>query len=314
MEWRSRLDRIWTETAAMKLLAEILPEGCVPQILFEDRENYLFAMSCAPDESVVWKSKLMAGETSLAVAQQVGTILGQIHAQTSDLAEPRAGRLTDRSLFDELRIDPYYRTVMRVHEPLSENIRALIASMGANETTLVLGDFSPKNILVHDQGVILVDFETAHVGDPAFDLGFFLSHLVLKAFRRDADRQAYLDLAQTFWDFYQLAHHASVPASTPVTANPQAHAARFQEINIRLAVRSVLGVRHTAACMLARIDGKSPVDYVQELDVDSIRSIAQTRLTRIDSAEEEPCNIPTFLDWLSGCSVYQRNLGGQPAY
>jgi len=44
--------------------------------------------------------------------------------------------------------------------------------MSAHRICLVLADFSPKNILITDQGIHLVDFETAHYGDPAFDLGF----------------------------------------------------------------------------------------------------------------------------------------------
>ena len=47
MDWRAPLDRIWTECATLNLLHTILPEGTVPTILFEDRPNYLFAMTCA---------------------------------------------------------------------------------------------------------------------------------------------------------------------------------------------------------------------------------------------------------------------------
>jgi 5-methylthioribose kinase len=110
MDWRARLDRIWIEYATIKLLHAILPEGTVPRILFEDRSNYLFAMTCAPDESVTWKSQLMAGRIEPEIADRLGTILGTIHAaapQSSALYE----KLADTSLFEELRIDPYYRTV-----------------------------------------------------------------------------------------------------------------------------------------------------------------------------------------------------------
>ena len=48
MEWHARLERIWTEQAALELLGAVLPEGTVPRIEFEDRPNYLFAMTCAP--------------------------------------------------------------------------------------------------------------------------------------------------------------------------------------------------------------------------------------------------------------------------
>src|SRR5579883_2455553 len=74
--WVSRLDRIWIEKAALELLATVLPKGAVPEVLFTDSENYLFAMTCAPDDSVVWKGSLLAGETDAAVARRAGTILG----------------------------------------------------------------------------------------------------------------------------------------------------------------------------------------------------------------------------------------------
>ncbi len=112
MEWRARLDRIWAEHAALELLTTILPEGTVPEVLFADRENYLFAMTCAPDDAVTWKTQLMAGRIDGEVAARLGTILGTIHADAPRHPALR-GVLADTSLFDELRVDPYYRTSAR---------------------------------------------------------------------------------------------------------------------------------------------------------------------------------------------------------
>jgi 5-methylthioribose kinase len=115
------------------------------------------------------------------------------------------------------------------------------------ERTLVLGDFSPKNILVHKQGLIMLDFECAHAGDPAFDLGFFLSHLLLKTIRaapHDAALAARLaKLVPYFWDAYRDRRHLDEAASAALDD------------------RAVL---HAAACCLARVDGKSPVEYLDE--------------------------------------------------
>jgi 5-methylthioribose kinase len=263
MDWRARLDRIWTECAAIELLQSILPEGTVPRILFEDRSNYLFAMTCAPDDSVTWKSQLMAGEVNPDIAERLGTILGTIHG-----LDPRSsalcGRLADTSLFDELRIDPYYRTVAQVHADLAPRIDYLIASMDRppGGRTLVLGDFSPKNILVHEGGLILLDFECAHTGDAAFDLGFFLSHLLLKSINaasRGSGRESeYTALALRFWDAY-LARRAAGPA-----------------LETGLIRRACL---HTAACALARVDGKSPVEYLDAEGQTVARNVAREALT-----------------------------------
>jgi 5-methylthioribose kinase len=262
MDWRARLDRIWTEAATLEVLRAILPEGTVPSILFEDRPNYLFAMTCAPDDSVTWKSRLMAGRIEPAIAARLGTILGTIHADAP--AHPALrGHLADTSLFEELRVDPYYRTAARRHPDRAPRIEAMIAAMDrpVDERTLVLGDFSPKNILVHAHGLLLLDFECAHAGDPAFDLGFFLSHLVLKAIRAAVSDPAraggYTDLTRAFWRTY------------------------LDRVGLESGRRAELARRandHTAACCLARVDGKSPVEYLDARGQALARSFARKAL------------------------------------
>ncbi|MBX6312700.1 MAG: aminoglycoside phosphotransferase family protein [Isosphaeraceae bacterium] len=253
--WVSRLDRIWTEAAALRLLAEVLPRESVPEVVFEDRENYLFAMTCAPEEAIVWKERLLAGEADPTVAERAGVLLGAMHAHSA--GHPAlAGPLADTEVFDQLRIDPFYRTVARAHPDLAPAIEALIASMaGHGDVTFVHADFSPKNILVHPGGLMLVDFETAHTGDPAFDLGFFLSHLLLKAFRAAPRASAYLDLIRRFRGAY-LDQAGIGPQSDRI--------------------RRAVG--HAAACALARIDGKSPVDYLDEPTRAAARHFARAAL------------------------------------
>ena len=243
MPWFSRLDRIWTEAAALRRLAARLPAGAVPEVLWEDRDNYLFAMSCAPDDSAVWKARLLAGAADPAVARRAGSILAAMHAVP---AGPGGdwGPLADTTVFDQLRLDPFYRTVARAHPALAGRLGALIdGSIRPPVRTFVHADFSPKNLLVHPHGagLTVVDFETAHAGDPAFDLGFFLSHLLLKAFRSAPGHGPFLDLIDAFWESYldrAGAHLRSVPSDSAAA--------------------------HAAACALARVDGKSPVDYLDE--------------------------------------------------
>ncbi len=138
-----------------------------------------------------------------------------------------------------------------------------------DERTLVLGDFSPKNILVHAGGLILLDFECAHAGDPAFDLGFFLSHLLLKAIRTSAndfvDYDDFIALIESFWTSY---------------LDRQGLAARVRADLVRRANR------HTAACCLARVDGKSPVEYLDAAGQALARSFAREAL-RIEPASWE---------------------------
>jgi 5-methylthioribose kinase len=282
MDWRAPLDRIWTERAALLLLDSILPEGTVPTVLFEDRPEYLFAMTCAPDDAVTWKTHLMAGQIDPNIAARLGSILGTIHARANEhpaLFQP----LADTSLFEELRVDPYYRTAARAHPDLASRLDALIAAMDrpAHERTLVLGDFSPKNILVCSTGLILLDFECAHAGDAAFDLGFFLSHLMLKAIRVAAiDRP----LASRF-----------------IGLTPRFLTTYLDRRGLDAAGRSELvrrGILHAAACSLARVDGKSPVEYLESREQAVARSFAREVLLT------EPTT------WDDLCMVLANALGG----
>jgi 5-methylthioribose kinase len=262
MDWRARLDRIWMEHATLKLLEGILAEGTVPRVLFEDRLNYLFAMTCAPDDAVTWKSHLMTGRIDPDIAVRLGAILATIHAESSRRSVLRE-RFSDTTLFDELRVDPYYRTAARAHPDLAPKIGALIAAMDLPplERTLVLGDFSPKNILVHSGGLVLLDFECAHAGDPAFDLGFFLSHLLLKtvrvALQQGADAARIAGLTPLFLSSYLARRDLASSTSD------------------ELIRRAFL---HAAACALARVDGKSPVEYLDVPGRAVARSFAQHAL------------------------------------
>ena len=284
MEWRARLDRIWAERAALDVLAEILPPGTVPEVLFEDRPNYLFAMTCAPDDSVTWKARLMEGDADPEIAARLGTILGTIHAEAP--GHPTLWQvLADTSLFDELRVDPYYRTVARAHPELAPRIDALIASMDLprSERTLVLGDFSPKNILVHAHGLILLDFECAHAGDAAFDLGFFLSHLFLKTIhmgrRLPAARPVYLELIGRFWAAYLR---------------------RIDQGSWRRPDLVSRAIEHTAACLLARVDGKSPVEYLEPAEQVLVRRLA------IAALRDSPGDLEAMLGLLDDAPARSR--------
>jgi 5-methylthioribose kinase len=254
--WASRLDRIWIERDSLELLGTVLAEGAVPRVLFSLPDDYLFAMTAAPREAVVWKEQLLEGTVEPDVARRAGAILGRMHTQLRD-HPGLSGRLADTTVFDELRIDPFYRAIARVHPELKPAVDALMASMAAApDRTFVHADFSPKNILVHRRGLTVVDFETAHAGDPAFDVGFFLSHITLKAFRTGVDEGKYLGLVEPFWDGY----HAEAGPGHP-----------------DLSARST---RHAAACMLARVDGVSPVDYLDDEARVRVRAVARGILAR----------------------------------
>lgn len=238
--WFSDINRVYREQEVMEALHPLLPADTVPAVLFADRANYVFAMSHAPLDARVWKETLLRGEVDLTLGERAGTILGQIHEQTA-CARGLVEKFRDRTVFVQLRIDPFYRRIQERWPELKDLITPLIDTMMSSAEALCHGDYSPKNILAHDQGFTLVDYETAHLGDPAMDLGFFLSHLLLKAIKRPGEREAFHELTRAFWRGYQR----------------ELHTLSFAQLQQR-------GVPHLGVCLLARIDGTSPVDYLTE--------------------------------------------------
>ena len=239
-DWFSDLERVYREQEVMEALAPVLPPGTVPAVLFADRANFVFAMSHAPPGARPWKQQLLAGEVDPGVAERAGRVLGRVH-EWSGREPGRVGRFRDRAVFVQLRVDPFYRRVQERRPEVAAAVAPLVEGLLSISEALCHGDYSPKNILVHGGGFTLVDYETAHLGDPAMDLGFFLSHLLLKACKRASERQRYFELTRAFWRGYA------------------------QEVSY-LPVAELEGraVGHFGVCLLARIDGTSPVDYLPE--------------------------------------------------
>ena len=265
--WFCRVERIWREVEVLRWCRRLLddaagrptskPQGVTvsqritistPTILWEDRDNYCFAMTAAPVDHFTWKAQLLRGEFDSSTAAACGILLGTLHARSWRSAAV-ADSLHDRSLFDDLRLDPYYRTVAKRYPEFAPRLQQLIDSVADNLLALAHADFSPKNLLAYPAGLMMVDFETGHFGDPAFDLGFFLSHLMLKSHYHSSQSQqaaaACWALAEPFWHAYRAQLAGIVPPPDEAT----------------LITRSI---RHLAACGWARLDGKSPVDYLLE--------------------------------------------------
>ncbi len=274
--WLCSMERIWREIDALQFCAQTmtaptmhLEEGAehdppalrvrVPQVLFESRADYLYGMSAAPAGSPTWKDLLLGGGASPAVAQAAGHWLGQLHAVTWK-SPAAARRFGNRQLFDELRLDPYYRQLGRRFPAWRPRLEDLVDQVWAHPLALVHADYSPKNLLVWPGGLMLVDFETAHYGDPAFDLGFLLAHLVLKTAWARQRQLDYRPLVDTFWNAYI----AQVCAA--------ASAAEFAALSARAAL-------NFAGCTWARLDGKSTVEYLlHEPTRAAIRALCQELL------------------------------------
>jgi tRNA A-37 threonylcarbamoyl transferase component Bud32 len=267
-DWFSRPDRIYREVDVMRCLSPLLPAGVIPRVDFEDRSQFLFAMEAVPADHRVWKGELLAGAVDLSLAERLGSILAAIHQSTADRDDLRE-QLGDREVFDELRLDPFYRYLQRKHPSLERTLQELIDETLSKSLCVVHADFSPKNILLHGGDLTLVDFETGHFGDPAFDLGFFLSHILLKAVGRPQWSEQFVQLAERFWDRYTTERQFDESAD---------------EMHDQTRDFTRRSLRHLSACLLARVDGKSPVDYLSDgPQKDFIRQWSSENLLKHDT-------------------------------
>jgi 5-methylthioribose kinase len=255
-DWFCERDRIFREADALRMVAPLLPPDSVPAVLLEDRDNFAFRMTAAPPCSDTWKAKLLRGDIDLATAEATGRMLGCMIRGTWQSAS-FAERFGDRTVFDQLRLDPYYRTVAKRHPDLAPALDALIETTLSRQYCLVHGDWSPKNFLVSDQELMAIDFEVAHFGDPSFDTAFMLNHLLLKSFFRTEFKQQYGAAARRFWNTLET-------YTRPLAGG------WFERATLQ----------HLGGLLLARIDGKSPAEYITDADLkERIRAYARGLIT-----------------------------------
>jgi 5-methylthioribose kinase len=253
-EWLSDRARIFREAAAMRWLQGSVKGGHVPALLFEDRPEFAISMEAAPSGAAMWKTRIFAGDVSPVPAQAAGTMLGSIIAASWNHPEARE-LFGDQTVFDQLRIDPYYRFTATRHPELKNYFYGLIEESAARRVSLVHGDWSPKNMLVAENELWAIDWEVVHFGDPSFDVGFLLNHLVLKSIALPALKQALAGLANEFI--------RALNAELPPGAEWIAGAALV----------------HLPALLLARVDGKSPAEYLDESGRNRARKLAISFMT-----------------------------------
>jgi 5-methylthioribose kinase len=255
-EWNSDRSRIFREAAAMRWLGGMqagMQGGThgahIPALLCEDAPGFTIAMEAASYGAEMWKTQLFRGQFDAAIAHRTGTALGSMIAASWHNTE--AQRLFgDQTVFDQLRIDPYYRHTASSRPEAASYIAHLIDRSAARRVSLVHGDWSPKNLLVHEGELWVIDWEVIHYGDPSFDVAFLLNHLVLKSIAMPQYRDGFDNLAQAFLK--------GLAEELPPDADWVGRAA----------------LEHLPALLLARVDGKSPVEYLDDAMQVRVRVLA----------------------------------------
>lgn len=256
-DWRAPVSRNRYEAEWMRVAGAAVP-GAVPALLGQDEAAGALAMEYLPPEAYpLWKAQLRDGGADPAFAAKVGTRVARIHAATAADSSVPARFATD-AIFYDIRLEPYLVATAARHPDLNTELLALVAATQANRRALVHGDVSPKNILAGPAGPVFLDAECAWWGDPAFDLAFCLNHLLLKCLWTPRATARFLSC------FDALAGAYLPGVDWEPAAALEARAARL-----------------LPGLFLARVDGKSPVEYITtDADRDRVRRVARALLAR----------------------------------
>jgi len=265
-DWQAPLERNAYEVEWMRVAGAEVPDA-VPEILAEDREANFFVMRFLPPKRYpVWKQQLQDGTADAATARAVADRLLKIHAATANDPVIERRFATDE-IFHDIRLAPYLEATADIHPTLAEALHAMVRTTKNQKIALVHGDVSPKNILVGPNGPVFLDAECAWYGDPAFDLAFCLNHLLLKCLWRPGMIAGFMDCYDAMAERYVYGVDWEPP----------------NELEARAA-------RLLPGLLLARVDGKSPVEYVvADADKAHVRRFASEHLLEPVTALTELC-------------------------
>jgi aminoglycoside phosphotransferase (APT) family kinase protein len=263
-EWLAPVERSRYEVRWYRIAGEVAP-GSTPRVRYHDDERMFFVMDyLEPGRYELWKEKLRQGRALTGDAENIGRTLARIHAATAGDPDV-AAQFPRTDIFHDIRLEPYLLATAARHPDLRTSLEGLARTTAETRLTMIHGDVSPKNILIGPDGPVFLDAECACIGDPAFDLAFCLNHMLLKCLWNAPARDKYLACFQAMTEAYVQA----VSWENPDTLESRTAAL-------------------LPALFLARVDGKSPVEYISdESDRGRVRSCARTLLQSTPSRLDE---------------------------
>ena len=256
-DWYAPVERNLYEARWLQV-AHQASAGCAPELLGQHPELGVLVMQYLdPVHYRLWKQELHAGNADAHTAKAMGQVLSKIHSYAARNSQLASEFPTDK-IFFEIRLAPYLLATAERHPKLAHALEALVLQTQNNAKTLVHGDVSPKNILLGPQGPVLLDAECATWSDPAFDLSFCLNHLLLKCLWTPSSSSDLLHCFEGLTNSYLQSVDLELPTDL------EARAARL-----------------LPGLLLARVDGKSPVEYVTEAHQrEHVRRVASALLIK----------------------------------
>ena len=251
VDWFSDPARSEREARGMIQLAKLAPPGAITPLIFHDAEHHVLAMEAVPEPHENWKTLLLEGKLNEDHVDQFAILLGRIHSGNGVSHEDLKTEFRDRTYFRSLRLEPYYAYAAEQVEAARTFLTRLVDETWGRREALVHGDYSPKNVLVHSGRLVLIDHEVIHFGDPAFDLGFSMTHFLSKAHHLPGHRDAFATIARRYWRVY-LEALGDVPWRRDIEER---------------------AVRQTLGCLLARVAGRSPLEYMSGAERERQRAV-----------------------------------------
>ena len=260
--WICDPNRMFIEYESNRIYYEIMPQNA-PETYFYDDENYIYGREAVPDGCLMWKDYLMKNDLNYSHAVQAVDTLVSAHNFCHDNLDVMK-KFDDKDVFYNLRISPYFEFTANKYPQLKSCFEEIIKIMMESKISLIHGDYSPKNIMIVNDEIKVLDYEVACYGHPAFDLAFFSNHFILKAVLFDEFSKGYLDMLDIMVKrYFEKMTFMSKEEFEPVF------------------------VKTLAILMLARIDGKSPVEYL-------VGNEAKQNLVRKISIEMMESNVSSF--------------------
>lgn len=261
-EWFADISRNENEQKFLRFLQEIKPES-VPKLLYSDNEHHFYVMEYLNEQFITWKKEMLNGIFESDVAGKAAELLAEIHLKSWENNEIKK-EFNKAGNFYSLRTEPYLVTTGKRHPDFKKIFFEEAERLKNYQQALVHGDFSPKNIMIKEVRVVLLDHEVAWFGDPAFDVAFFLNHLFLKMLHHYKKYGAIQDLTNIAWNSYFDKMGQEI----------------LEEMEHRI-------IRLLLMLMLARIDGKSPVEYLEEDEKEFVRTFVKHHLKKREFSQVE---------------------------
>ena len=244
--WIANTNRIKYEYLWLKHCKKIISRNIPKTFEFDNKKKYIVMEYLNDSKYKTLKQLYFNKVVNIKTIKLISKHLYKIHSSSKNLKTKKIFDGNNNNFYD-LRLDPYFNEVGRIYPKYKKYIKNINKNYFENSSTLVHGDFSPKNILIGKNKIIYLDAECCNFGDPVFDLVFFTNHLLIKSIFIKDKSQEFIKSYIIFYKEY---------LNNLNLKNYKSYINRIIEM--------------TPIMLLARIDGKSPVEYLNSKKIKNI--------------------------------------------